>query len=123
MHEVKINPQTIWLKSLVGTICSSVKFIGPLDDVRLSKTDLRGSAGAKINPKTVYKGVIDDSILIDAEIIESMKEIRVTGGIAFIYNPKNQSETDQEKLSPPKQKRKINLRVLFGKKETKKIVD
>ena len=50
---IKIDPQIIWNKSLVGTICMGVEFVGSFDDVCILATDFRGSRGAKIDPQTV----------------------------------------------------------------------
>lgn len=50
---VKIDPQVIWNKSLVGTICRGVEFVGSFDDACIVATDFRGSRGAKIDPQKV----------------------------------------------------------------------
>lgn len=50
---VKIDPQVIFDKSLVGTICNGVEFIGSFDDACIVATDFRGSRGAKIDPQTI----------------------------------------------------------------------
>jgi len=50
---VKIDPQVIYGKSLVETICAGAEFVGSFDDVCVVATDFRGSRGAKVDPQTI----------------------------------------------------------------------
>ena len=52
-HGIKVDPQVIYDKSLVSTICWGVEFVGSFDDVCIVDTDFRGSRGAKIDPQKV----------------------------------------------------------------------
>lgn len=69
---IKINPQTIFFKSLSLTVCSGVEFIGPFDGVDLCCTDFTGSKGAKINPRTVGLRYTDCR---DVEFVDSFDEV------------------------------------------------
>ena len=69
---IKINPQTIFFKSLLLTVCSGVEFIGPFDGVDLCCTDFTGSKGAKINPRTVGLCYTDCR---DVEFVDSFDEV------------------------------------------------
>ena len=73
---IKINPQTIFFKSLLLTVCSGVEFIGPFDGVVLCCTDFTGSKGAKINLQTVYGTGI--KVCRDAEFTDSYERVEKT---------------------------------------------
>lgn len=66
---IKINPQTIFFKSLLLTVCSGVEFIGPFDGVVLCCTDFTGSKGAKINPQTICGKELCGTKCADVEFI------------------------------------------------------
>jgi len=51
---VKINPQTIYEKSIWMSKLCGVEFIGPFDNVQIINTDFTGSVGAVIDPQTIY---------------------------------------------------------------------
>lgn len=51
--QIKINPQTIYNKSLLDTVLGGVEFIGGFHGVKLRHIDFTGSKGAVINPQTV----------------------------------------------------------------------
>ena len=49
---VRINPQTLCNKSLLGKY-TDVEFIGPFDGINISSADFTGSKGVRINPQTL----------------------------------------------------------------------
>lgn len=61
LYNVKLNPQTIWEKKLMGAKLNGVEFIGPFDDVTLNQddlgyiTDFTGSKGAIIDVSKINK--------------------------------------------------------------------
>ena len=61
LYNVKLNPQTIWDKNLMGSTLNGVEFIGPFDDVTLNKrdsgykTDFTGSKSAIIDISKIHK--------------------------------------------------------------------
>lgn len=61
LYNVKLNPQTIWEKKLMGAKLNGVEFIGPFDDVTLNQrdsgyiTDFTGSTGAIIDVSKIHK--------------------------------------------------------------------
>ena len=61
LYNVKLNPQTIWNKNLMGSTLNGVEFIGPFDDVTLNQvdsgyiTDFTGSIGATIDISKIHK--------------------------------------------------------------------
>lgn len=74
---IKINPQTIFFKSLLLTVCSGVEFIGPFDGVNLCCTDFTGSKGAKINPQTIYDKNLLRTVCTDVEFTGSFDNVRM----------------------------------------------
>ena len=61
LYNVKLNPQTIWKKNLMGAKLNGVEFIGSFDDVTLNKmnsgyvTDFTGSKVAIIDVFKIHK--------------------------------------------------------------------
>lgn len=100
MQGVKINPQTIYQKSLFGARCNNVEFIGPFDNVNVRYTDFEGSKGAIINPQTIkdkslhgtycsdVKFLNDNSInLVDIFEDVSVQGTDFTNSIGAVINP------------------------------------
>ena len=54
LYGVKINPQTIYYKSLHKAILKGVTFIGTFDGVYIGEADFTGSTGAVIDPKKLH---------------------------------------------------------------------
>ena len=67
----RLNPQTVYNKSLRYSKLCDAEIIGDFDGVQITGTDFKGSKGAKINPQTVYEKDLRYSKLCDTEIIGS----------------------------------------------------
>lgn len=66
---IKINPQTIFFKSLLLTVCSGVEFIGPFDGADIIYANFTDSKGAKINPQTICGKKLCGTKCADVEFI------------------------------------------------------
>lgn len=61
LYNVKLNPQTLWKKNLMGAKLNGVEFIGPFDDATLNDmksnyiTDFTGSKGAIIDVSKINR--------------------------------------------------------------------
>lgn len=69
---IEINPQTIYDKSLGGSILKGVKINGALKGCNIEETDFTGSVGAVINPQTIYDKNLLRTVLCDATINGSL---------------------------------------------------
>lgn len=65
---IKINPQTIYNKSMYATDLNNVEFIGPFDDVKIAYADFRRSKGAIIDPQIVFEKDLRLTNLTDTTI-------------------------------------------------------
>ena len=59
---VKIDPQSIYKRSLEHAKCKGVTFIGSFDNVRITNTDFTGSKNARIDPCKVQDRNLENSI-------------------------------------------------------------
>ena len=66
---IKINPQTIFFKSLLLTVCSGVEFIGSFDGADIIYANFTDSKGAKINPQTICGKKLCGTKCADVEFI------------------------------------------------------
>lgn len=74
---IKINPQTIYNKSMYATDLNNVEFIGPFDDVEIYRADFGGSKGAKINPQTIQDKLMWGTKLADVEFIGPFDDVKI----------------------------------------------
>lgn len=74
---MKINPQTIYRKTLNSTKLSGVKFIGSFDGARIYLTDFTGSKGAKINPQTIYDKSLCRTVCADVEFTGPFDDVKM----------------------------------------------
>lgn len=79
LYNVRLNPQTIWERSLKGSTLNGVEFIGPFDGVFLCRTNFSGSKGAVIEPIKLGRRYRD------IEIVNCIfKDVTFIGPIRFI---------------------------------------
>lgn len=62
LYGVCINPQKIYEKKLMNTICNGVTFIGPFEDANINYTDFTGSTGAIINPQKIRNKCLEGTV-------------------------------------------------------------
>lgn len=89
---VKINPQTIYRKTLNSTKLAGVKFIGSFDGARIYLTDFTGSKGAKINPQTICLKNLSCNVCSGVKFIGPFDEVNLfctnfTGSKGAKINP------------------------------------
>jgi uncharacterized protein YjbI with pentapeptide repeats len=76
---VKINPQTVYKKSLVHNLFNGVEFIGPFTGADIRETDFSESKGAVIQAEKVLNKSFENTILKDTEIKGSLDGARIKG--------------------------------------------
>ncbi len=76
---VKINPQTVYKKRLVGVVLKDVDLVGSFDKTYLCYVDFTGSRGAEIDPQKVLGKRFTYNKLTDVKIIGSFDDVCIIG--------------------------------------------
>ena len=92
LYGVCINPQKIYEKKLMNTICNGVKFIGPFEDANINYTDFTGSTGAIINPQKIWNKSLIGTVCNEVKFIGPFDDCDImkadfTGSTGAIINP------------------------------------
>ncbi len=136
---VKIDPQSIYKRSLEHAKCKGVTFIGTFDNVRITNTDFTGSKNARIAPCKVQDRNLENSIYKDVCFIDLLDDVKTEGAIftgsytelpprkrtisinfdTEFNNPVDELMVDIDfaKREPPSNKQKVNIKSLFRKRK------
>lgn len=136
---VKIDPQSIYKRSLEHAKCKGVTFIGSFDNVRITNTDFTGSKNARIDPCRVQDRNLENSIYKDVCFIGLLDDVKTEGAVftgsytelpprkrivsinfdTEFNNPVDELmiDIDLAKREPPSNRQKVNIKSLFRKRK------
>ena len=136
---VKIDPQSIYKRSLEHTKCKGVTFIGSFNNVRVTNTDFTDSKNARIDPCKVHDRNLENSIYKDVCFIGPFDNVKTKGAIFAgsytEFSPKKAiisinfdtelgdpvdeliAVTDLTERAPTPNRPKVNIKSIFRKRK------